>query len=184
MDTPEAAAPDLSSSAKTAPAPQKEAKQKPSSAKQDIILNAHMNGVVVPMAEVQDDVFANCILGDGVAIEPSEGKLFAPADGVINNIFDTKHAIGIQAEDGVEILLHIGINTVQLGGKHFEVHVNADQTVKRGDLLVSFDMDAIREAGYLCTTPMIVCNTDDYQSITTLSSGEIKAGRGLLEIKA
>ncbi len=184
MDTPEAAAPDLSSSAKTAPAPQKEAKQKPSSAKQDIILNAHMNGVVVPMAEVQDDVFANCILGDGVAIEPSEGKLFAPADGVINNIFDTKHAISIQAEDGVEILLHIGINTVQLGGKHFEVHVNADQTVKRGDLLVSFDMDAIREAGYLCTTPMIVCNTDDYQSITTLSSGEIKAGRGLLEIKA
>ncbi len=184
MDTPEAAAPDLSSSAKTAPAPQKEAKQKPSSAKQDIILNAHMNGVVVPMAEVQDDVFANCILGDGVAIEPSEGKLFAPADGVINNIFDTKHAIGIQAEDGVEILLHIGINTVQLGGKHFEVHVNADQTVKRGDLLVSFDMGAIREAGYLCTTPMIVCNTDDYQSITTLSSGEIKAGRGLLEIKA
>ena len=101
MDTPEAAAPDLSSSAKTAPAPQKEAKQKPSSAKQDIILNAHMNGVVVPMAEVQDDVFANCILGDGVAIEPSEGKLFAPADGVINNIFDTKHAISIQAEDGL-----------------------------------------------------------------------------------
>lgn len=184
MDTPEAATLDLSSSAKTAPAPQKEAKQMPSSAKQDTILNAHMNGVVVPMAKVQDDVFANCILGDGVAVEPSEGKLFAPADGVINNIFDTKHAIGIQAEDGVEILLHIGINTVQLGGKHFEVHVNADQTVKRGDLLISFDMDAIREAGYLCTTPMIVCNTDDYQSITPLSSGEIQAGSELLEIKA
>lgn len=184
MDTPEAAALDLSSPAETAPTPEKEAEQKPSSGKQDTILNAHMNGTVVPMAEVQDDVFANCILGDGVAIEPSEGKLFAPADGVINNIFDTKHAIGIQADDGVEILLHIGINTVQLGGKHFEVHVNADQAVKKGDLLVSFDMDAIREAGYLCTTPMIVCNTDDYQSITALASGEIKAGSDLLEIKA
>ena len=184
MDTPEAAALDLSSSPETAPAPEKEAEQKPSSAKQNTILSAHMNGVVLPMAEVQDDVFANCILGDGIAIEPSEGKLFAPADGVINNIFDTKHAIGIQAESGVEILLHIGINTVQLGGKHFEVHVSADQAVKKGDLLVSFDMEAIREAGYLCTTPMIVCNTDDYQNITALASGEIKAGSDLLEIKA
>lgn len=184
MDTPEAAGLDLSSPAEMASAPEGKTEQKSSSAKQDTILSAHMNGVVVPMADVQDDVFANCILGDGIAIEPSEGKLFAPTDGVINNIFDTGHAIGILAESGVEILLHIGINTVQLGGKHFDVHVNADQPVKKGDLLISFDMNAIREAGYLCTTPMIVCNTDDYQDITALSSGEIKAGSDLLKIKA
>lgn len=182
MDTPEADSLDLTLQAETVSAPEKE--RKPSASKQDTILAAHMNGVVVPMAEVQDDVFAGCILGDGVAIEPSEGNLFAPADGVINNIFDTKHAIGIQAESGVEILLHIGINTVQLGGRHFEVHVKTDQPVKKGDLLVSFDMDAIKEAGYLCTTPMIVCNTDEYQRIQALVSGDIKAGTDLLEIKA
>lgn len=184
MDTPEAAGLDLSSPAEMASAPEGKTEQKSSSAKQDTILSAHMNGVVVPMADVQDDVFANCILGDGIAIEPSEGKLFAPTDGVINNIFDTGHAIGILAESGVEILLHIGINTVQLGGKHFDVHVNSDQPVKKGDLLISFDMNAIREAGYLCTTPMIVCNTDDYHDIAALSSGEIKAGSDLLKIKA
>lgn len=184
METPEADRADIYESGGSASVLGEEEEKKPVPAKQDTILGAHMNGVVVPMAEVQDDVFANCILGDGVAIEPTVGKLFSPVDGVINNIFDTKHAVGIQAEDGVEILLHIGINTVQLGGRHFELHVKTDQTVKKGDLLVSFDMDAIREAGYLCTTPLIVCNTDDYQSVETLTSGEIKAGCDLLEIRA
>ena len=181
METPEsdhldnlAAAP---APAPAAAAPSKEAPSK------DTILSAPMNGQVIPIAEVQDEVFATCVLGEGIAIEPSEGKLYAPADGVIDNVFDTKHAIGILTEDGVEILLHIGINTVQLYGAHFELHVEKEQQVKKGDLLISFDQDAIRAAGYLCTTPMIVCNTDDYQSITPIAQGGIQAGTPLLEVK-
>ena len=146
-------------------------------------MSAHMTGAVVPMAEVQDEAFSACILGEGVAIEPSEGKLFAPADGVVDNLFDTHHAIGLVTDSGVEILLHIGINTVELKGKHFTAHVGVDQKVKKGDLLISFDMEAIKAAGYLCTTPMIVCNTDDYQSIMPKAEGTIKAGAPLLAVK-
>lgn len=149
----------------------------------DATLGAHMNGTMLLMNEVQDAAFASCALGDGVAIEPSEGKLYAPADGVIENVFDTKHAVGLLTDEGVELLMHIGIDTVQLGGKHFEAHVEAEQRVKKGDLLVSFDIDAIKAEGYLCTTPMIVCNTDDYKSIKPLATGAIKAGQDLLDIK-
>lgn len=166
----------------SAPAPAAPAaKQAP--AKQDAVLAAHMNGTVVPMAEVQDEAFSNCILGDGAAIEPSEGKLYAPADAEVDNLFDTHHAIGLVTEDGVEILLHIGINTVELGGRHFEAHVEAGQKVKKGDLLISFDMEAVKAVGYLCTTPMIVCNTEDYQSVTPTAEGSIQAGAPLLEVK-
>ena len=118
-----------------------------------------------------------------MAIEPSEGKLYAPADAEVDNLFDTHHAIGLVTEDGVEILLHIGINTVELGGRHFEAHVDAGQKVKKGDLLISFDMEAVKAAGYLLTTPMIICNTEDYQSITALAAGKIQTGSALLEIK-
>ncbi len=168
----------------SAPSPAAPAAEKsPAPAKKDAVLAAHMNGTVVPMAEVQDEAFSNCILGSGVAIEPSEGKLYAPADAEVDNLFDTHHAIGLVTEDGVEILLHIGINTVELGGRHFEAHVDAGQKVKKGDLLISFDMEAVKAAGYLLTTPMIICNTEDYQSITALAAGEIQTGSALLEIK-
>ena len=178
MESPESDRLDaVSAPAPAAPA----AKQAP--AKQDAVLAAHMNGTVVPMAEVQDEAFSNCILGDGAAIEPSEGKLYAPADAEVDNLFDTHHAIGLVTEDGVEILLHIGINTVELGGRHFKAHVEAGQKVKKGDLLISFDMEAVKAAGYLCTTPMIVCNTEDYQSVTTTAEGSIQAGVPLLEVK-
>ncbi len=168
----------------SAPSPAAPATEKsPAPTKKDAVLAAHMNGTVVPMAEVQDEAFSNCILGSGVAIEPSEGKLYAPADAEVDNLFDTHHAIGLVTEDGVEILLHIGINTVELGGRHFEAHVDAGQKVKKGDLLISFDMEAVKAAGYLLTTPMIICNTEDYQSITALAAGEIQTGSALLEIK-
>ena len=167
--------------AASAPAPAEKAA--PATMKRDAVLAAHMDGVVVPMAEVQDEAFSNCILGDGVAIEPSEGKLYAPADGEVDNLFDTHHAIGLVTDDGVEVLLHIGINTVELGGRHFEAHVEVGQKVKKGDLLISFDMEAVKQAGYLCTTPMIVCNTEDYQSVAPTAEGGIRAGAGLLEVK-
>lgn len=146
-------------------------------------LGAHMNGTVVPLAEVKDEVFASGAMGEGAAIEPTEGKLFAPADGVVENVFETKHAVGMTTDDQVELLLHIGIDTVKLGGKHFESHVKAGQKVKKGDLLVSFDMAAIKKEGYLLTTPVIVCNTDDYQAIELTADGKVKAGAEYLKIQ-
>lgn len=130
--------------------------------KKDITLGAHMNGNMLLLTEVDDAAFASLALGDGIAIEPTEGKLFAPCDATVDSVFDTKHAVTLEGEDGMEILLHIGIDTVKLGGAHFEAHVEDGQQVKKGDLLVSFDMEAIKAAGYKLTTPLIICNTDDY----------------------
>ena len=143
---------------------------------------AHMNGRMVLMNEVEDEAFASCALGDGVAIEPAEGKLFAPADATVDTVFDTRHAISLVTEQGTEILLHIGIDTVQLNGKFFETHVTDEQKVKRGDLLISFDIDGIKAAGYKVTTPMIVCNTDDYRAVKPLASGEVKAGDDFMQV--
>ena len=184
METPQAAAIGPASAKAAAPAPAPARESAPTANAKDAVLVSPMNGVVVPMNEVKDEAFAACVLGDGVAVEPEEGKLFAPADGVIDNVFDSKHAIGMTTTEGVELLLHVGIDTVKLAGQHFTVGVSAGQKVKQGDLLLTFEMDAIKAAGYLCTTPMIVCNTDDYQSIRPLATGPIKAGQKLLEIKA
>lgn len=149
----------------------------------DVVLSAYMNGRMLLLTEVHDEAFASGSLGDGVAIEPSEGKLYAPADATVINVFHTHHAIGLAVGDEMELLLHVGIDTVKLGGKYFEAHVNEGQQVKQGDLLISFDMDAIKKEGYLCTTPMIVANTSDYRSIKPLVTGEVKVGQKLLEVK-
>ena len=146
-------------------------------------LGAHMNGEVLPMEEVKDEAFASCALGEGIAVEPSEGKLYAPADATVDNLFDTHHAIGLVTETGAELLLHIGIDTVKLGGEHFTAHVKVGQKGKKGDLLISFDMDAIKAKGYLCTTPMIVCNTDDYKAVKPLVTGTVKAGQDILRVE-
>ena len=148
----------------------------------DATYAAHMNGTMKLMCEVEDETFAQCMLGDGVAIEPSEGKLYAPCNGTVETVFETKHAISLTSEEGSEILLHIGIDTVQLAGKHFEAMVEDDQPVKKGDLLISFDIDAIKAEGYKVTTPMIICNTDDYSAIKPLKSGEVKVGDDLLSV--
>lgn len=152
-------------------------------AEKEIALFAHLNGTVVPLDDVEDEVFSMRILGEGIAIEPSEGKLYAPCDGTVDSVFDTKHAVNLVSEDGVEILLHIGIDTVKLEGKCFEAHVESGQKVKTGDLLISFDIQGIKEAGYKTTTPMIICNSDDYQNIQEAASGEIKSGSKVLTIK-
>jgi PTS system D-glucosamine-specific IIC component len=150
--------------------------------KSRIILFSHMEGEIVPLEKVEDDVFSQKILGDGFAIEPCEGKLFAPCDGEIVNIFDTKHAVNMISSDGVEILMHIGIDTVNLGGKYFESHVQKGDRVKKGELLVSFDIDAIKSEGFKITTPLIICNTDDYGEIKTLAQGKISVGDEAIQI--
>ncbi len=146
-------------------------------------LNAHMKGRVVALENVADEAFASGAMGGGVAIEPTEGKLYAPADGTIEMVFETCHAVGMNTADGVELLLHIGIDTVKLNGQHFTAHVQPGQTVKQGDLLVSFDMNAIKAAGYPLTTPMIVCNSDDYAAIETKASDAVTPASILLQVR-
>lgn len=140
------------------------------------ILGAHLSGRIVPLSQVDDDAFSGGLLGDGAAIEPTEGKLYSPADGIVETLFDTCHAISIAADNGCQILLHIGIDTVKLNGRHFTAHVSEKQKVKKGDLLISFDIDAIRNSGYQTVTPLIICNSGDYSSISLESSGIISAG--------
>lgn len=148
-----------------------------------ITLYSHMNGTAVKLEDVEDEVFSQKILGEGAAVEPSEGKLYAPCDGKIDSVFDTKHAVNMVSDDGVEILLHIGIDTVKLGGQYFEAHVSDGQEVKKGDLLISFDMDKIKAAGYKVTTPIIIGNTDDYASVEPVAQNSVLAGDMILKIK-
>lgn len=171
MDTPESD--NIILSADTKPEisePEKPAQQGDS---KPIKLYAHMKGTVVPLEQVSDEAFSQKVLGEGIAVEPSEGRLYAPCDGKIEMVFDTRHAVSMVSDDGAEILLHIGIDTVKLGGKFFEAHVSDGQSVRRGDLLVTFDIDGIRQAGYSTVTPMIVCSTESHDSVIPAAAGEV-----------
>lgn len=168
---------------KTEEKPQTEGTENTETNVKTITLYSHMNGTAVKLEDVEDEVFSQKILGEGAAVEPSEGKLYAPCDGKIDSVFDTKHAVNMVSEDGVEILLHIGIDTVKLGGQYFEAHVSDGQEVKKGDLLISFDMDKIKAAGYKVTTPIIIGNTDDYASVEPAAENSISAGDIILKIK-
>lgn len=168
--------------ATAAPAPAT-APAAPAAAAKDTVLSACLNGTVVPLAEVKDEAFASGALGDGIAIEPSDGELVAPADGEISSTFETHHAVGMTTVDGAELLMHIGIDTVKLGGKHFTYLVNEGDKVKKGQPLIRFELEAIKAEGYLVTTPLIVCNTDDYAAVVAKASGTVKQGDALLELK-
>ena len=152
-------------------------------AAKDTVLSACLNGTVVPLADVKDEAFASGALGDGIAIEPADGELVAPADGEISSTFETHHAVGMTTADGAELLMHIGIDTVKLGGKHFTYLVNEGDKVKKGQPLIRFELEAIKAEGYPVTTPLIVCNTDDYAAVVAKASGTVKQGDALLELK-
>ena len=152
-------------------------------AAKDTVLSACLNGTVVPLADVKDEAFASGALGDGIAIEPTDGELVAPADGEISSTFETHHAVGMTTADGAELLMHIGIDTVKLGGKHFTYLVNEGDKVKKGQPLIRFELEAIKAEGYPVTTPVIVCNTDDYAAVEAKASGTVKQGDALLELK-
>lgn len=170
------------SAATAAPAPAT-APAAPAAAAKDTVLSACLNGTVVPLAEVKDEAFASGALGDGIAIEPIDGELVAPADGEISSTFETHHAVGMTTVDGAELLMHIGIDTVKLGGKHFTYLVNEGDKVKKGQPLIRFELEAIKAEGYPATTPLIVCNTDDYAAVAAKASGTVKQGDALLELK-
>lgn len=177
MESPEA---DRLTSSAAAPAPKA---AEPAKTMPESVLGAHLTGTVVALSDVKDEAFASGALGLGVAVEPTEGKLLAPADGTIDMVFDTRHAVGMTTAAGAELLMHIGIDTVKLEGRHFTAHVQPGQSVQKGQLLVSFDMEAIRSAGYPLTTPMLVCNSDDYAAVEPLAGGSIQAGADLLKVR-
>lgn len=163
--------------------PEEKAPEKPQISAKEITLFSSVSGKAIPLSEVEDEVFSEEILGAGAAVEPSEGKLFSPCDATVLSVLDTKHAINLRSKDGAEILLHIGIDTVKLGGKFFEAHVTNGAEVKRGDLLISFDIESIKSAGFKTTTPLVVCNSDEFSSVKAVVLGEIKAGEKFIEIK-
>ena len=125
-------------------------------------LYAPVAGNAVPVNQVPDPTFAEEMLGKGIAIEPTEGKVFAPCDATVDMMFSTGHAVSLVADCGAEVLIHVGLETVSLGGKHFTVHAENGAKVKKGDLLIEFDLEAIKAEGFNTITPMVICNSGDY----------------------
>ncbi len=144
---------------------------------------APLEGKVVALTDVPDATFAEGVLGLGVAIEPAVGEVIAPADGEISSIFDTHHAVGLTLDNGMELLIHVGINTVALNGEGFTAHVSEGDKVKRGQPLISFDKDFITSKGYPIITPVIISNADDYKEIKTTTSAEVRRLDELLKVE-
>ena len=142
-----------------------------------------LDGELLPLSEVKDEVFSSGAMGEGVAIEPSQGVLHAPANGRVVMAFPTGHAIGMKTKDGAEILMHIGMDTVNLQGKGFETLVDKGDEVKAGDELVKFDIDEIHSAGYIVTTSIVVTNSKDYEKVSVVRQGEVKVGQEILDLE-
>lgn len=142
-----------------------------------------LDGELLPLSEVKDEVFSSGAMGEGVAIEPSQGVLHAPANGRVVMTFPTGHAIGMKTKDGAEILMHIGMDTVNLQGKGFETLVDKGDEVKAGDELVKFDIDEIHSAGYIVTTSIVVTNSKDYEKVSVVRQGEVKVGQEILDLE-
>ena len=184
VDFMESSAADALGAAPVAPAaPAAAPAAAPKKAAKAMVLGAHLTGKVVPLADVADEAFASGALGSGVAVEPTDNKLYAPADGEVEAVFETKHAVSMTTADGAELLLHIGIDTVKLAGKPFTAKVQNGQKVKKGDVLIEFDRKAIQDAGCPLTTPMIICNSDDYAAVEVVASGSVKHGDALVNIQ-
>ncbi len=141
-----------------------------------------MKGKVLKLESIKDDAFASAVLGKGAAVLPEEGKVYAPADGVISTLFPTLHALGMETDEGVELLIHIGLDTVQLNGEGFEAKVSQGDRVKKGQLLVTFDKEFIESKGYCMETPVIVTNTDDFLEVVEIGEGKTVPGDGLLKV--
>ncbi|MFJ5762904.1 beta-glucoside-specific PTS transporter subunit IIABC [Neobacillus sp. NPDC093182] len=140
-----------------------------------------LSGKVLALSDIEDAAFSSGALGHGVAIEPSEGKLLAPVSGTVSALFPTNHAIGITTDSGAEILMHIGMDTVQLEGKHFKAHTTQGEYVKKGQLLIEFDMEQIKKAGKPLTTPVVVTNHKEY-SLQLTNQKQVKTGNQLIKL--
>lgn len=138
-------------------------------------IKAPVTGTLIPLEQVVDEVFSEKMLGDGVAIIPKNGEVLSPVNGTIKSVIDTLHAIGIKSDDGAEILIHFGIDTVNLKGKGFKNFVKIDDRVKIGDLILKADLDIIKQHGLQIHTPIIITNMDEISSIKIIQSGEVFA---------
>ncbi|WP_025119050.1 MULTISPECIES: PTS beta-glucoside transporter subunit IIABC [unclassified Serratia (in: enterobacteria)] len=164
--------------AEAEPAPQ--ATSAPLNRKQQV--TSPIAGDIIPLEQVQDATFASGLLGKGVAIVPHQGRVVAPVDGYVASLFKTKHAIGIESDEGAEVLIHVGIDTVKLNGLHFTAHIKEGDRIKQGDLLIEFDQEAIRAAGFDTTTPIIISNSDDYVDVLTSGQSPVQEQAPLLTL--
>lgn len=148
----------------------------------DNMLTAFADGTVVPMEQIPDEVFSQGIMGTCCGIEPDNGKVFAPADGTVSQLTDTLHAVGLSIGD-MEILIHAGIDTVEMNGEGFTNEVREGQTVKKGELLLTMDLEKIRAAGHPATVILAVTNSDDFATVEAEASGKVRVGDSLLRVR-
>lgn len=146
-----------------------------------LMLGAPAQGTIVPMEEIPDEVFSTGVLGICCGVEPDEGKVFAPFDGKISQLADTVHAVGLEA-GGMEILIHVGVDTVDMNGDGFKSVVRLGQSVRKGDLLLTMDLEKIHEAGHPATVILAVTNSDDFASVETVASGLVEHGCDVLRV--
>ncbi|PTI61919.1 PTS sugar transporter subunit IIA, partial [Staphylococcus succinus] len=148
----------------------------------NMIVEAPVKGKVKPIESVEDDVFSREVIGKSVAIEPIGHNIYAPVTGTVTSVFPTKHAVGITSDDGVEVLIHVGIDTVKLGGAPFTSAIAQGDHVKSGDIIGTFDLSQIIKAGYDPTTIVVITNTDDYDAITAFDSTDVEAHTSILGV--
>ena len=149
---------------------------------EELALFAYMDGTVISLSGVEDEVFSKKILGDGLAIIPSGKEIYSPIDAVIDTVFDTHHAISMTSSEGIEILIHCGIDTVKLGGEGFEPCVKAGDKVSRGELILKFDPNVIKDNGYSITTPIVILNSDRFL-LKSVSMGDRHVGEKIAIIE-
>ena len=147
-----------------------------------ISLKAVEDGRTIPMDEVIDQTFAQELLGPGIAIVPSNGTVVSPINGTIATVMDTKHAVCIQGEDGLELIVHAGLDTVELNGKYYQTYKEIGDQVKAGDVLLEFDLEEITKAGYDVTTPIVITNLGDYKITKCLTGQQVKAGEEVIQL--
>ena len=147
-----------------------------------ISLKALEDGRTIPMDEVNDQTFAQELLGPGIAIVPSNGTVVSPINGTIATVMDTKHAVCIQGEDGLELIVHAGLDTVELNGKYYQTYKEIGDQVKAGDVLLEFDLEEITKAGYDVTTPIVITNLGDYKITKCLTGQQVKAGEEVIQL--
>ena len=147
-------------------------------------IKSPLSGKVIALSEIDDPVFAGGAMGNGIAIEPTDNKVYAPFDGEIEFIAESKHAIGLKSEDGVELLIHVGMDTVQMDGKGFDVKVKANEKVKAGELLLEFDKEAIQKAGYSLITPVVITNSFEFEQKQLCLDQEISYGKSIINLSA
>lgn len=147
------------------------------------VIAAPVAGEAVESAQINDPTFGEEMLGKGIAIKPTDTKVYAPFNGTVALVFDTKHAISLVSETGAEVLIHVGLDTVSLKGEHFTTHVESGATVKKGDLLLEFDKEAIAAAGFETIIPVVVCNSDDYKEVKRITGRVVKSGDTIMELE-